>query len=209
MGPDCRALRSGPKHGARVPCRSHECESCGVASSSEPGVCDDARWRRAYLLRRRGFAARGEACTPQARARPDQPLCGGPVDDRSVCGRADYGARGRRGRLLRSRVQEATVPSRPTQHACAGAATRGPRQERAHWALGATATRGRAVGGRPPCRRSTRVRTQNTNGRALLKYADKAKKDPRFTSVYAKTQPKTIFAEDDTKSQDAQWRTLS
>ncbi|WFD25233.1 hypothetical protein MNAN1_000200 [Malassezia nana] len=32
---------------------------------------------------------------------------------------------------------------------------------------------------------------------ALLKYADKAQKDPRFTSVYAKTQPKTIFAKED------------
>lgn len=32
---------------------------------------------------------------------------------------------------------------------------------------------------------------------ALLKYADKAKNDPRWTSVYAKTQPTTIFAQDD------------
>lgn len=31
---------------------------------------------------------------------------------------------------------------------------------------------------------------------ALLKYADKAEKDPRWTSVYAKTQPKTIYAKE-------------
>lgn len=31
---------------------------------------------------------------------------------------------------------------------------------------------------------------------ALLKYADKAEKDPRWTNVYAKTQPKTIYAKE-------------
>jgi WD repeat-containing protein 70 len=30
---------------------------------------------------------------------------------------------------------------------------------------------------------------------ALLKYADKAKEDPMFTSAWSKTQPKTIYAE--------------
>lgn len=31
---------------------------------------------------------------------------------------------------------------------------------------------------------------------ALLKYADKAEKDPRWTSIYAKTQPKTIYSKE-------------
>ncbi|WFD42118.1 hypothetical protein MPSI1_000756 [Malassezia psittaci] len=31
---------------------------------------------------------------------------------------------------------------------------------------------------------------------ALLKYADKADKNPRWTSIYSKTQPKTIFSEE-------------
>ncbi|PKI83253.1 hypothetical protein MVES1_003075 [Malassezia vespertilionis] len=37
---------------------------------------------------------------------------------------------------------------------------------------------------------------------ALLKYAEKAEKDPRWTSVYAKTQPKPIFAKDTEKSEE-------
>lgn len=32
---------------------------------------------------------------------------------------------------------------------------------------------------------------------ALLKYADKAKEDPRWTSAYARTQPNAIFDEED------------
>ena len=31
---------------------------------------------------------------------------------------------------------------------------------------------------------------------ALLKYADKAQKDPRWTAAYANTQPKAIFDEE-------------
>lgn len=37
---------------------------------------------------------------------------------------------------------------------------------------------------------------------ALLKYAEKAEKDPRWTSVYAETQPKTIFADSPDDEQD-------